>query len=753
MKFIKRIFNRLFRKGRVMDSETINKKIELGEYYTPDQINDFLKEVGRKHKIIRNNKKISYYNIPCSFDIETTSTKTKTGDKFSTMYEWTLGINWVVMIGRNWEELEETTMHIVNHFMLHENKRLIIYVHNLSFEFQAFRKHFEWFRVFSLEPRKPVQAVTVDGIEFRCSYILSGYALAKIPDQLFKYKVKKMVGDLDYKLVRHSKTPLTDKEIRYCLNDVYVVMAYIQELIERDGDITKLPLTKTGFVRRHCKDNCYYEDKGHRKNIEKYHKYRNLMNELTIEPEEYKMLKQAFAGGFTHANPYFSRGVFTNVHSYDFTSAYPAVMIMEKFPMSKGEVFKIKSEEDFVNSLKNYCCLFEIKFKNIQPKIKDLISLEKHDYENYISLSHCRDIKNAVENNGRIVQADELTTTITELDYFIIQAMYDWDCIEIGKFIRYKKGYLPTDLVKSILEFYYDKTTLKGVEGKEIEYLLSKERINSIYGMCVTDICRKEINYVHSRWEEEEPDIDEKITKYNFSANRFLFYAWGIWVTAYNRYNLFTGIMEFNRDYIYSDTDSLKVKNIEKHIDYINNYNAWVEYKLEKAMKYHKLDIGLVKPKTIKGEVKILGVWDYEGCYSRFKTLGAKRYMTEKDGKISLTVSGVNKNTAIPYLLAKYGDKIFENFDEDLEIPNHNDLGYPIYDSQGKEIENPCGKMTHTYIDEEMTVVVHDYLGNSLVCQELSGTHLENAGYSLSLAQKYINYILGIQETDIIKER
>lgn len=92
--------------------------------------------------------------------------------------------------------------------------------------------------------RKPIYGITKTGLEFRCSYLLSGYSLAKLGEQLHKYKCEKLVGDLDYSLLRHSKTPLTQKEIGYCLNDIKVVMCYIQELIERYKGITKLPITK-----------------------------------------------------------------------------------------------------------------------------------------------------------------------------------------------------------------------------------------------------------------------------------------------------------------------------------------------------------------------------------------------------------------------------------------------------------------------------------------------------------------------------
>ena len=50
---------------------------------------------------------------------------------------------------------------------------------------------------------------------------------------------------------------------------------------------------------------------------------------------------------------------------------------------------------------------------------------------------------------------------------------------------------------------------------------------------------------------------------------------------------------------------------------------------------------------------------DFEGYYERFKTLGAKRYMVQKDGKVNITVSGLNKKIAVPYLQQKFGDNIF----------------------------------------------------------------------------------------------
>lgn len=676
-------------------------------------------------EIVSVRKKCKYYNVPASFDIETSSFLVQTsGLKCSTMYEWTFGINGFITAGRTWDEYIELISKVEEILGINENLRLIVYVHNLSYEFQFMRKLFEWDKVFSLDVRKPVYAITTSGTEYRCSYKLSGYSLATIGKNLQKYKVQKMVGDLDYSKIRHSKTPLTDKEWGYCAHDVLVVMAYIQEKIESDGNIAKIPLTKTGYVRQFCRENCFYQYRSHNKWTSKYKKYHALMKTLTLTPDEYTQLKRAFQGGFTHANACYSRKTLNNVGSFDFTSSYPYVMVSEKFPMGPPEHITINSPEEFEYSTDLYCCMFDVEFTNIS-------SITSVDHP--ISVSKCWDVVHPIVDNGRLVCADTITTTITDCDWETYKHFYTWDDAKIYNFVRFRKSYLPTDVVKSILKLYQDKTTLKGVVGKEVEYLGSKEMVNAAYGMTVTDICRDEIEYESRRldsvWSKERPDLETAIDKYNKSSQRFLYYPWGVWVTAYARRNLFSGIYACGDDYVYSDTDSIKVLNPESHMDYIRNYNKIVVDKLNDAMEYHGLPESSYKPKTIKGVEKCLGVWDNEGVYTRFKTLGAKRYMTEKDGEISLTVSGLNKHVAMPYLMKKYGDDIFEAFDDDLYIP-----------------PNYTGKNMLTYIDDEQDGIVTDYLGETAEFHTPSGIYMAPTDYSLNLSAEYLKYLMGVKD-------
>lgn len=129
-----------------------------------------------------NKETVRMFNVPVAFDIETTSFYLNDDTKAATMYEWTFGINGNVVIGRTWDEFFNMLEAVSKHLNLSINRRLVVYVHNLSFEFQFIRKWFQWAKVFAVDTRKPVYAITESGIEFRCSFLLSGYSLAKLGD-------------------------------------------------------------------------------------------------------------------------------------------------------------------------------------------------------------------------------------------------------------------------------------------------------------------------------------------------------------------------------------------------------------------------------------------------------------------------------------------------------------------------------------------------------------------------------------------
>ena len=680
------------------------------------------------------------FNIPCAFDIETSSFYNDSGDKCACMYIWQFGIDGITIYGRVWEEFIYLLEQLMDYLGLSHRRKLVIYVHNLGYEFQFIRKWFEWDRVFAIKNRRPVYCIT-GPFEFRCSLFLSNYSLEKIGDsQLNKYPVKKLTGSLDYSKVRHSQTPLTDSELAYCVNDVRVVMSYIQEKIEHDGSIIDIPLTNTGYVRRYCRLECYGKGENKKKLLE----YRALMKSLRVSSvDEYKQMERAFMGGFTHASAIWSNKILTtpeatfqsdnvvdDMESGDIISSYPGEMVRKYFPMTSFEyVGIVTSESEFQRYLSDYCCIFDIEFTDLQPAVT---------FENVLSLSRCQTSGKVVVNNGRIVSAELCRTTLTELDYDTVSKFYKWSKKRVINLRIAHRGYLPRDLILAVLNLYQDKTELKGVLGKEVEYLVSKNMINAAFGMMVTSIIRKLYSYSSEDdiWSvEDEADVLSRLTSYNKNFNRFLYYGWGIYVTAHARHSLFKAIYEFGEDYIYSDTDSIKGMNFSKHLPFFKRYNDEVYIELARMCQHYNIDFNMCRPKTSKGEEKVIGTWEIDARYCAFKTAGAKRYMYEyPDGKLSMTVAGVNKKYALPYLLSTYGsnEMVFYIFGDGMFIPEGN-----------------TGKQSVTYIDEFTTGLVKDYLGQTIVFNERSSIHMEPQSFYMSLIGDYLKFLEGVEYVEL----
>lgn len=696
-----------------------------GQYYTKDKLSDFLTAVG-KLKLV--GKKLKYFNVPCSFDIETSSVML--GDiPAGIMYMWSFCLNGAVYIGRTYDEFLQLLDAIRNHYKIDMNRRLRIYVRNLGFEFQFIRHYFDWLTVFARQPRSPMSAVTTDGIEFRCSYFLTNQKLEVSAEELLHYKVNKLVGSLDYRLVRHWKSDLTEQEILYSIYDVLIDASLIYDKIESDGNIIKIPLTATGYTRKLCRNNCMPAG------TKEFWQYSRQMAKLTMTKDEYVCALLAFAGGFVHASPLTAMQTLTDIKSMDFTSAYPSVMVCEKeFPMSKGyeiDPRKIQSREELLQLSKEFAFIGSFEFVGVSAKF---------DYDYYLSVSKVRKGVEIDAFNGRIVSADSFQCCLTHIDFQIMLQTYNIQKLKILRLWRYRKDYLPKAYICTVLEEYRRKTALKGVVGQEEAYMSGKRNVNSLYGMMVTQIDRPEVSYDQEsgEWGIEEKELDDVIDRYNNDEHRFLSYLWGIMVTALCRRNIFSAIIECKDDYHYSDTDSVKISNYEQHKEYFEKYNADIDRKMKLAADHVGFDYELTRPKTIKGVPKPLGHWDDDGFYTQAKFLNAKRYIYVEDGELHVTIAGTGKVKTAKFLMDKYKtfDAVFEAFDDGLQIAGE----YTCEDGE----EAGTGKLTHIYNDYEVNAELTDYNGITAPVHEMSSVYLTPCEYSLGFAESFLSYIRNV---------
>ena len=678
-----------------------------------------------------------HYQTACGFDIETSSYK-HNDSKRATMYIWQFSFlinvhlpvsKWEILYvyGRTWREWENFIYKLRK--ITTKSSKLIIYVHNLAYEFQWFYTHTYITKVFARKKRHPIY-VESDTLIFKCSYILSGYSLRNLAKER-GYTLKE---EMDYSLKRLSCTPLTDEELNYALTDVKILAEYIADETRRNKNIKNIPLTSTGYARRYCLN--YLKE---HENFIGYQK--RLQYILPVEEEIFKLLFQAYTGAFTHANVDYVHRTIEDIFCHDFTSHYPAIMCRKKFPWRFHKV-----NPNHMESFKGKAMVMIITFNNITTTTSHTI------LSNHKCLT-----ENAKIDNGRIISADKLTTVITDLDLDIIDKFYKYKMSHIETLYVADYKYLPENLIRAILDLYKNKTTLKRVIGKEEAYMQSKALINSVYGMSVTNPLNDEIEFDVSdgEWTTSETSIEKGLKQYYNNRNVFTAYQWGVWVTAWARWELLNTVYMIHQDVLYCDTDSIKC--INNHEDIFDKVNKRILSENERVMKNMHLDAELFNPKTIEGEIKTLGLWDTEEPYKYFKTLGAKRYcysyyddyFEKKKKKLKtndnffITVAGLGKEAgkeAILKLAQKYNQSPFDIFSYDN--PQISD------DYHLKISENESNKQCFSYQNETFSEKETDYLGNTQIVCESSYVYNENIPFEFNSTEEYLA-LLGIRKVEL----
>lgn len=613
-----------------------------------------------------------YISHLMTFDIETSTIEKTDGTFEGFMYHWQVCIDGYVCFGRSWKEfltfLRKMNRALKNYNEMH---KLVCYIHNFSYEFQFLYSWIKLTDVFAIDKRKPLKAISKDfNIEFRCSYLLSNMNLKKFIENTPNAHYFKGLGDLDYKKVFTPKSILTMSELGYCFNDVMGLYEAIIYLLKEDTLIT-IPLTSTGYVRREC-----------RKNMRKNKNNRKRFLDLKLDDKLYQLCKDSFRGGNTASNRYKTNFINYDVSSYDMSSAYPYAMISGLYPITpfyEATITSLDMLDDYNN---RYCTIAYYAFENVK--------LKKGNPFPYIPYSKCIEfIAPSYEGrfkgkeycyNGRVLEADFIKIAMTNYDYqiFINQYDYDDENVRVEDFYYSYKGFLPKELTNTVIEFFTLKSQLKGIDGKEYEYMKSKNKLNSLYGMIVTDIIRQE-NLFNDQWEKGE---NSTLEEYYSNRNNFLTYQWGLFVTAICRTNLQKAIDKIGLDCVYIDTDSIKY--VGKHDDVFEQINQ--------EMIDWCTQNDIINYVNVGNHKYFLGLYDKEKGYDEFVTLGAKKYAFKQSNKIGITVAGLNKKSGAKELKQKGGLSKFkigtEFMDSGRKTVYYNDDKKHFLTVQGCKIEN-----------------------------------------------------------------
>ena len=358
------------------------------------------------------------------------------------------------------------------------------------------------------------------------------------------------------------------------------------------------------------------------------------------------------------------------------------------------------------HDITGYALLLRVFFKNIRydTKGKNFCGMP------YIALSKCNKFSaKRVIDNGRVLFAEGLELTLTNLDLEIIKSEYVWDDFKIGEIWASAGAKLSQEIRDTTMEYFRAKTLLDGIEDKKYEYMKAKNRLNSIFGCMVMKIDQPRITWDASKqiYVDNTPTIAEALEKFYKSRNNFLRYDQGLFITAAARKRLRDMLWTVGEDAIYCDTDS--IKGVGDHAKDFENKNKELKAMAESCGAFAE---------DSSGNIYHLGVWECEtadGLYDEFKTLGAKKYVYRQGDKVKSTIAGVSKAAGAKY----FKEHGVDGLKKDAIIPD-------------------SGHLTAYYNDND----IHEILVDHYRFTTASNVALVNNTYKIGVTEEYVDLLL-----------
>lgn len=416
----------------------------------------------------------------------------------------------------------------------------------------------------------------------------------------FNLPIRKL--ELDYKANREVGYILTEHEIDYIRNDVEIMARALEIMFNQN--LTKMTIGSDAL------DNY----KKMNKNFKKY---------FPILPYEIdKDIRRSYKGGFTYLNDVYKEKETADGIVLDVNSLYPSVMKYEKLPFGSPLFFEGKYEYDLLYPLyvQTLSCTFNIKENKIPTiQIKNNLAFIPNEY-----------IKSS--------DGDVVTLTLTNIDLDLFFEHYDVNVIEYHGGWKFRS-------IKGLFSGYIDYWSSQKIQAKKDKndalYRISKLMLNSLYGKFgLNPDVRGKFPYLN----------EDGIVKYGMYPKEIresIYIPVASFITSYARRKTITtsqSIKDYTTNkygidyYIYSDTDSIHLLNIDE-----NELSSFV-------------DIDDYK----------LGAWKLESKFKRGKYLRQKCYIElGYDDRLNVTVAGLPKKLA-PLVN-------FDNFNIGFTTENIND--------------------------------------------------------------------------------
>lgn len=550
---------------------------------------------------------------------------------------------------------------LINTYHLNYSHRLVTVIHNASYDLSYLLPYIQLYLPDKddhegiYDGKTKIKKYRQGGLEFRCSFMLSGESLESWSKNL-NVKNKKQIGIYDYSKVIYQDDDLTDDEKLYDEMDVRSLHECYKKQMEIYGDnIATVPNTATGYVRRDF-----------RKASTKMKRYREIIfHHGRLDVDSYKFCIDSYAGGYTHNNRFEKDKIIEGLIGHrDFRSMYPSVMRCYPLPFGTPQmIYSAKRSKEKITTKEildlypKYSTISKIYISEVSLKDPNITMPFMQSAKLYIQKT-----EKILLDNGRILYfKGHCTTYIDNHTLKILSEQYNIKG-KIQKVYAFENIMMPKCLAVAIDEYFKEKANRKilvkeaikkygrGSEEHleaEMYYLLAKKKLNGIYGMFATNPVGDAIDFdieLPDFFSEtkcsDDDSIQEALNNYYGSRNNFLTYQVGVFVTALARYELYEYIKIIGyENVLYCDTDSIFYKKnpeIEKKIEELN-------------AKKHENAVALKAYVTDNnGKDIYYDVFEQEDDLVQFKGLHSKCYgFVTTDGDFSCTIAGVPARTLV----------------------------------------------------------------------------------------------------------
>ena len=568
---------------------------------------------------------------------------------------------------------------LVEKYNLNFLKRITTIIHNASYDLSYLLPYIKAYlpneRPYGLfdSPNKIIM-YRQGCFEFRCTFRLTNETLAKWSNEMAVEHPKK-VGMYNYNKILFQDSKLSKKEIEYGEWDVFSMKeAFEKQLKLFHDDVTTVPLTSTGYIRRILR-------KASRK--DKYYRGK-YFTDTQLNLEQYNMCLNSFSGGYVHCNrfvkaqlldqKYFEKFGCTHGALRDFRSQYPKHLMQGLLPIGKPIIYY-----DIKNPIQRAININIDKILDLYPEFSSITKMRvyalelKDEDKTTMPIFQTAKMYNKTddiyyhEDNGRLLKMykGHFETYVDNHTLKIIKEQYNGKIV-IEKVLIFKNGYLPECLQAPIDSLFLEKTEYKDkyfekqekfgeFANKTIAAKQDLDAIKKLLNGCFGCFAMKPIrvNYAVNTTGKMSDDMKQAtLEEYYAKYNNFLAYQLGIFVPALARAELFEYIDLIGQEKIlYTDTDSLYYitnDEIEKKIEVLN--------KVKEEHSKYVIDS--------KGNKVLYEAFEKQAEFKAFKGLHSKCYgYVSTDGVLKITISGVPERTIIGM---KKEDPIYMTREEEL---------------------------------------------------------------------------------------